>query len=113
MIKRPMPKQRRSKHLCADAGYRGKNTMKIVLAHGYIPRVVGRKSEAECKKRDPRKKAQRSTASMRLSAHAAQRSQRQTKPQRPRQLANGRQRRIAFTARDLVQRLTGNAGFAR
>ncbi len=44
MIKRPTPKQRRSKHLCADAGYRGKNAMKIILAHGYIPHVVGRKA---------------------------------------------------------------------
>jgi len=40
MIKHPTPKQRRSKHLCADAGYRRKNTMKIILAHGYIPHVV-------------------------------------------------------------------------
>ena len=59
MIKRPTPKQRRSKHLCADAGYRGKNAMKIILAHGYIPHVVGRKSEAERKKRNPQKKARR------------------------------------------------------
>ena len=28
-----------------------------ILAHGYIPQVVGRKSEAEQKKRDPKKKA--------------------------------------------------------
>ena len=33
--------------------------MKIMLAHGYIPHVVGRKSEAERKKRDPKKKAHR------------------------------------------------------
>ena len=30
-----------------------------ILAHGYIPQVVGRKSEAEQKKRDPKKKARR------------------------------------------------------
>ena len=59
MVKRPAPKQRRSKHLCADAGYRGKNAMKIILAHGYIPHVVGRKSEAERKKRNPKAKARR------------------------------------------------------
>ena len=59
MIKRPTPKQRRSKHLCADAGYRGKKAMKIILAYGYIPHVAGRKSEAERKKRDPKKKARR------------------------------------------------------
>jgi transposase len=59
MVKRPSPKQRRSKHLCADAGYRGKNAMRIILAHSYIPHVVGRKSKAERKKRDPKKKARR------------------------------------------------------
>ena len=59
VIKRPTPKQRRSKHLCADAGYRGKNAMKIILAHGYIAYVVDRKSEAQRKKRDPKRKARR------------------------------------------------------
>lgn len=59
VVKRPKPKQRRSKHLCADAGYRGKNAMKIILAHGYIPHVVSRKSEAAQKKRHPKKKARR------------------------------------------------------
>lgn len=33
--------------------------MKIILAHGYITHVVGRKSEAEDKRRDPKKKAHR------------------------------------------------------
>ncbi|MDB5731541.1 MAG: transposase family protein [Variovorax sp.] len=33
--------------------------MRIILAHGYIPHVVGRKSEAQQKKRDPKKKARR------------------------------------------------------
>lgn len=33
--------------------------MKIILAYGYIPHVVGRKSEAERKKRNPQKKARR------------------------------------------------------
>ncbi len=59
VLKRPNPKQRRSKHLCADAGYRGKNAMTIILAHGYIPHVVSRKSEAQQKKNDPKKKARR------------------------------------------------------
>ncbi|MBZ0226778.1 MAG: IS5 family transposase [Comamonas sp.] len=60
MIKRPAPRQRHSKHLCADADYRaGKDAMKIILAHGYIPRVVGCKIEAQCKKRDPRRRARR------------------------------------------------------
>lgn len=59
MVKRPSPSRRRSKHLCADAGYRGKNAMRVILAHGYIPHVVGRKNEADQKKRDPGKKARR------------------------------------------------------
>ncbi|OIQ79426.1 hypothetical protein GALL_388420 [mine drainage metagenome] len=59
VIQRASPSKRRSKHLCADAGYRGKNAMRIILAHGYIPHVVGRKSEADQKKRDPRRKARR------------------------------------------------------
>ena len=59
VIQRASPSKRRSKHLCADAGYRGKNAMRIILAHSYIPHVVGRKSEADQKKRDPRKKARR------------------------------------------------------
>ena len=54
VVKRVSPSKRRSKHLCADAGYRGKNAMRIILAHGFIPHVVGRKSEA-----DPKKKARR------------------------------------------------------
>lgn len=33
--------------------------MKIILAYGYIPHVVDRKSEALSKKRDPKKKARR------------------------------------------------------
>ncbi len=59
IVKRPTPRQRRSKHLCADAGYRGKNAMKIIMAHGYIPHVVARKSEAAAKKRNPKSKARR------------------------------------------------------
>lgn len=59
MVKRPSPSKRRSKHLCADAGYRGKDAMKIILAHGYIPHVVDRKKEVDEKKRNPKKKARR------------------------------------------------------
>lgn len=56
VVKRPTPTQRRSKHLSADAGYRGE---KAILAHGYIAHVVSRKREAQQKKRNPRKKARR------------------------------------------------------
>ena len=59
VVKRAVPKQRRSKHLCADAGYRGKGAMAVILAHGYIPHVVSRKSEVAQKKKNPQMKARR------------------------------------------------------
>lgn len=59
MIKRKTPSTRRSKHLCADAGYRGKPALKIIESHGYIPHVVGRSKEAAAKRRDPGKPARR------------------------------------------------------
>jgi IS5 family transposase len=59
VIKRPLPKQRRSKHLCADAGYYGKPAMKVMLASGYIPHVVGRAKERAMKRRNPTGKARR------------------------------------------------------
>ncbi|MNE23015.1 hypothetical protein D3C80_1162490 [compost metagenome] len=58
-VTRPNPPKRRSKHLCADAGYRGKNALAVILAHGYIPHVVGRRQEAAQLQRDPRKPARR------------------------------------------------------
>jgi transposase len=33
-VKRPMPTERRSKHLCADAGYRGAELLRIIEWHG-------------------------------------------------------------------------------
>jgi IS5 family transposase len=59
VVKRPTPKQRRSKHLCADAGYYGKPAMKVMLANGYIPHVVGRAKERAMKQRSPKYKARR------------------------------------------------------
>lgn len=58
-VKRPTPPKRRSKHLCADAGYRGAPTMKTILAHGYIPHVKGRRQEVGELKRHPAKRARR------------------------------------------------------
>lgn len=58
-VKRPTPPQRRSKHLCADAGYRGSPALQIILAHGYIPHVKGRSQEAAELERDPHKRARR------------------------------------------------------
>ena len=59
MVKRKTPSVRRSKHLCADNGYRGWRALEIIESHGYIPHVVGRRTEAEAKRRDPTKKARR------------------------------------------------------
>ena len=59
MVKRKTPTIRRSKHLCADAGYRGQPALQIIKSHGYIPHVVGRRKEADAKRRDPTKKARR------------------------------------------------------
>ena len=59
MVKRKAPSMRRSKHLCADAGYRGRRALEIIKSHGYIPHVVGRRKEADAKRRNPMKKARR------------------------------------------------------
>jgi IS5 family transposase len=59
VVKRQPPVARRSKHLCADAGYRSRGAAEIIDEHGYIPHVVDRQQEKERKLRDPRKKARR------------------------------------------------------
>lgn len=59
MVKRKLPKHRRTAHLCADAGYRGPAALNTIVTAGYIPHVVDRKKEAEVKRRNPAKKARR------------------------------------------------------
>jgi hypothetical protein len=59
MVKRKTPNQRRSKHLCADAGYRGKRAVEIIESRDYIPHVVGRRTGADAKKRNPAREARR------------------------------------------------------
>ena len=59
MIKRPQPPIRRSKHLCADAGYTGAPALSIIEQQGYIPQVKGRRQEAVELANDPNKKARR------------------------------------------------------
>ena len=59
MVKRNQSSLRRSKHLCADAGYRGQGALAIIESHGYIAHVVDRRNEADAKRRDPSKKARR------------------------------------------------------
>lgn len=59
VVRRERTPVRRNKHLCADAGYRSTDNVRIIEAHGYIPHVVDRRKEAEIKRRDPKKKARR------------------------------------------------------
>lgn len=59
VVQRPTPPARRSKHLCADAGYIGEVAQGIMKAHGYIPHVKGRGQEVTEKRRHPTKRARR------------------------------------------------------
>jgi IS5 family transposase len=59
VVKRQPTPLRRSKHLCADAGYRSADNLRIIEDHGYIPHVVDRRKEADTKRRNPKKKARR------------------------------------------------------
>ena len=59
VVTRRQPPLRRSKHLCADAGYRSRAGAETINAHGYIPHVVDRRQEIQRKRRDPKKKARR------------------------------------------------------
>lgn len=59
VVKRKLTPLRRSKHLCADAGYRSAENLRIIDKHGYIPHVIDRRKEADIKRRDPKKKARR------------------------------------------------------
>jgi len=59
MVKRELPTERRSKHLCLDAGYRGQPALEIIERHGYIPHVVSRTHEKKEKQRHPGKNAGR------------------------------------------------------
>jgi transposase len=59
VLKRETPRQRRSKHLCAHAGYRGARQQQTIQAHGYIAHVVSRLKEVQAKRRNPNRKARR------------------------------------------------------
>lgn len=59
MVQRAAPPRRRSKHLCADAGYRSQWAEQTMRAHGYIPHIGDRRRERDAKRRDPTKKARR------------------------------------------------------
>ena len=59
VVQRSEPSERRSQHLCADAGYTGALARGIIEAHGYIPHVKGRGQEVDEKRQDPTKRARR------------------------------------------------------
>jgi IS5 family transposase len=59
VIKHERPPVRRNKHLCADAGYRSAENLRIIEEHGYIAHVVDRRKEIDIKRRHPTKKARR------------------------------------------------------
>ena len=59
MVKRELTPHRRNKHLCADAGYRSAENLRIIEDHGYIAHVVDRRKEIDLKRRDPSKKSRR------------------------------------------------------
>lgn len=59
VVKRKAPALRRSKHLCADAGYRGRQALHVIREHGFIPHVVDRRQERDAQRRHPAKKARR------------------------------------------------------
>ena len=59
VVKRERTPMRRNKHLCADAGYRSAEALRIIDKHGYIAHVVDRRKEAAVKRRQPWKKARR------------------------------------------------------
>ena len=59
VVARPDPEQRRSKHLCTDAGYRGRPARQIIESHRYIPHVARPQQQSDLKRRDPKKKARR------------------------------------------------------
>ena len=59
VVERPKPDEDNPQHLCADAGYVGKDARDAVTARGYTPHLRGRSQEAEEKQRLPGYKARR------------------------------------------------------
>ena len=56
MVKREAPPERRTKHLCLDAAYRGEPALKIIESHGYIAHVVSRTPGGSCEETSSRQK---------------------------------------------------------
>ena len=67
IVERKLTPVRASKHLCADAGYRSAENLRVIDDHGYIGYVVDRRKEIYIKRRDPTKKARRRVVEVRQS----------------------------------------------
>lgn len=59
MVERKTRFERRSKHLCLDAGCRGEAALQIIERHGYMAHGVSRAKENKAKQHHPDKKARR------------------------------------------------------
>lgn len=59
VIERPVPDEKNLQHLCADAGYAGKDALTSVASRNYQPHIRSRKQEAERKQREPGYRARR------------------------------------------------------
>ena len=59
VVHRKTSSTRRSKHLCADAGFRGRRALEIIESQACIPDVVGCRTKADAKRCNPTKKAAR------------------------------------------------------
>jgi transposase len=59
VVERPKPTEENPQHLCADAGYVGKDAHDAVTSRGYRPHIRPRKQEAEEKKHLPGYQARR------------------------------------------------------
>jgi len=59
VVERPKPDEDHPQHLCADAGYVGKDALDAATSRGYQPHIRPRTQEAEEKKQLPGYKARR------------------------------------------------------
>jgi transposase len=59
VMARPVPKERKPQHLCADAGYKGTPARQAVKRRDYRPHLKQRREEAKAKRSVPGYKARR------------------------------------------------------
>ncbi len=59
VVERPEPTAESPQNLCADAGYKGKPALDLVLARRYHPHIKQRREEADAKRTQPNYKPRR------------------------------------------------------